>query len=110
MFLAFLFIMAVACFNKLSFSTQTAWPVSYTHLEHNGIVTMNEFDSIKRCNFLITSKEQFCDLFKAESSDFDDEFFKEILFVKMSSRKSWRSKKHNIYLLFLFVRKEVKSF
>jgi len=25
MFLAFLFIMAVACFNKLSFSTQTAW-------------------------------------------------------------------------------------
>jgi hypothetical protein len=25
MFLAFLFIMAVACFNKLSLSTQTAW-------------------------------------------------------------------------------------
>ena len=25
MFLAFLFMMAVACFNKLSFSTQTAW-------------------------------------------------------------------------------------
>jgi len=25
MFLVFLFIMAVACFNKLSFSTQTAW-------------------------------------------------------------------------------------
>jgi len=25
MFLAFLFIMAVACFNKLSFITQTAW-------------------------------------------------------------------------------------
>jgi hypothetical protein len=25
MFLAFLFIMAVACFNILSFSTQTAW-------------------------------------------------------------------------------------
>jgi len=25
MFLAFLFIMAVACFNKLSLNTQTAW-------------------------------------------------------------------------------------
>jgi hypothetical protein len=25
MFLAFLFIMAVACFNKLSLSTQTVW-------------------------------------------------------------------------------------
>ena len=52
-------------------------PYEIIYSEHNGIVTMNEFDSIKRCNFLITSKEQFCDLFKAESSDFDDEFFKE---------------------------------
>ena len=52
-------------------------PYEIIYDEHNGIVTMNEFDSIKRCNFLITSKEQFCDLFKAESSDFDDEFFKE---------------------------------
>lgn len=34
--------------------------------------------------FLITSKEQFCDLFKAESAEFDDEFFKDnALFVML---------------------------
>ena len=43
-------------------------PYEIIYNENNGIVTMNEFDSIKRCNFLITSKEQFCDLFKADYS------------------------------------------
>lgn len=34
---------------------------------------------------LITSKEQFCDLFKAESPEFDDEFFKEnALFITLT--------------------------
>lgn len=47
-------------------------------------------DDIKRDSaqgyFLITSKEQFCDLFKAESSEFNDEFFKEnALFVMLKA-------------------------
>lgn len=45
--------------------------------DHNYIVTKNELASIGRCNFLITSTEQFCDLFKAESPEFNDEFFEE---------------------------------
>lgn len=40
-------------------------------------------DSVKGY-FLITSKEQFCDLFKAESPEFEDEFFKDnALFVML---------------------------
>ena len=36
---------------------------------------------------LITSKEQFVDLFKAESPEFDDEFFKDnALFVILTAR------------------------
>ena len=54
----------------------------------NYIMTVDEMrrNSVKGIS-LITSKEQFVDLFKAESPVFDDEFFMEnALFVMLTAR------------------------
>ncbi|HAM05772.1 MAG TPA: hypothetical protein DCP72_01130 [Ruminococcaceae bacterium] len=54
----------------------------------NYIMTVDEMrrNSVKGIS-LITSKEQFVDLFKAESPEFDDEFFKDnALFVMLTAR------------------------